>query len=175
MSDFMVGLNPYYGDLSNRYHNPDFTGDSKLGSGEAEEAEKGSFRRKEAGEKCETCENRKYQDGSDENVSFKAPSHISPEAAASRVRAHEGEHVANAYSKAAQKEGEVLSVSVRIKTSVCPECGKNYVAGGTTSTKIKYPANPYEENQKQLRANAVRGKSIDYAAKPLEEFEVERY
>ena len=49
------------------------------------------------------------------------------------------------------------------------------MAGGTTSTKIKYPANPYEENQKQLRANAVRGKSIDYAAKPLEEFEVERY
>ena len=36
MSDFMVGLNPYYGDLSNRYHNQDFTGDSKLGSGESE-------------------------------------------------------------------------------------------------------------------------------------------
>ena len=27
---------------------------------------------------CETCKNRKYQDGSDENVSFKTASHISP-------------------------------------------------------------------------------------------------
>ena len=141
----------------------------------AEEPKETGFRRKEPGEKCETCENRKYQDGSDENVSFKAAAHISPEAAASRVRAHEGEHVANAYAKAAEKDGEVLSVSVRIETAVCPECGKNYVSGGTTSTKIKYPSNPYEKNQRQLQANAVRGKSIDYAAKPLEEFEVERY
>ncbi len=145
------------------------------GAEEAEEPKETGFRRKEPGEKCETCENRKYQDGSDENVSFKAAAHISPEAAASRVRAHEGEHVANAYAKAAKKDGEVLSVSVRIETAVCPECGKNYVSGGTTSTKIKYPSNPYEKNQRQLQANAVRGKSIDYAAKPLEEFEVERY
>lgn len=146
-----------------------------VGGKEAEEPKETGFRRKKPGEKCETCENRKYQDGSDENVSFKAAAHISPEAAASRVRAHEGEHVANAYAKAAKKGGEVLSVSVRIQTAVCPECGRNYVSGGTTSTKIKYPANPYEKNQRQLRANSVRGKSIDYAAKPLEEFEVERY
>lgn len=31
---------------------------------------------------CETCASRKYQDGSDEMVSFKSPSHISPESAA---------------------------------------------------------------------------------------------
>ncbi len=49
---------------------------------------------------CETCANRKYQDGSDENVSFKSASHISPEASGSRVRAHEQEHVSNAYQKA---------------------------------------------------------------------------
>ena len=41
-------------------------------------------------EDCETCANRKYQDGSDENVSFKTASHISPESAGARVRAHEG-------------------------------------------------------------------------------------
>ena len=29
--------------------------------------------------RCQTCKNRKYQDGSDENVSFKAAAHISPE------------------------------------------------------------------------------------------------
>lgn len=54
-------------------------------------------------EECQTCKNRKYQDGSDEMVSFKSAAHISPQAAAGRVRAHEGEHVSNAYDKAAQK------------------------------------------------------------------------
>ena len=29
---------------------------------------------------CQTCKNRKYQDGSNENVSFKSASHISPPA-----------------------------------------------------------------------------------------------
>ena len=37
-------------------------------------------------EECETCANRKYQDGSDEgNVSFKTASHVSPESAHTRV------------------------------------------------------------------------------------------
>ena len=58
-------------------------------------------------EECQTCKNRKYQDGSDEMVSFKSAAHISPQAAAGRVRAHEGEHVSNAYDKAAQKNGTV--------------------------------------------------------------------
>ena len=56
-------------------------------------------------EECQTCKNRKYQDGSDEMVSFKSAAHVSPQAAAGRVRAHEGEHVSNAYDKAAQKNG----------------------------------------------------------------------
>ncbi len=183
MAGFMVGINPSYTGLNNVYENT-YTagepqgskeaGDSVQGSEEAKE-EKGRFGKKDPGEKCETCEKRKYQDGSDENVSFKAATHISPESAGSRVRAHEQEHVANAYSEAAQKDGEVLSVSVRIQTAVCPECGKNYVSGGTTSTKIKYPADPYAENQRKLKENAVRGRSIDYAARPLEEFEMERF
>lgn len=115
-------------------------------------------------EGCQTCAKRKYQDGSDENVSFKAAAHISPEAAGGAVRAHEGEHVSNAYTKAAQKDGKVLSASVSIHTSVCPECGRTYVSGGTTSTKIKYPANPYEESKKTLGAEEAKGKNIDYAA-----------
>lgn len=81
-------------------------------------------------EECQTCKNRKYQDGSDEMVSFKSAAHISPQAAAGRVRAHEGEHVSNAYDKAAQKNGTVVYASVSIHTSVCPECGKTYVSGG---------------------------------------------
>ena len=174
MSDFMVGMSPYGDGLSNPYQANGARGLAPVENG-AEEADKGRKGGKAPGEKCETCEKRKYQDGSDENVSFKAASHISPEAAAGRVRAHEGEHVANAFTKAKEKGGKVLSASVRIKTAVCPECGKNYVSGGTTSTRIQYPANPYEENKKQLKANAVRGNHINLAARPLEEFEVECY
>ena len=53
--------------------------------------------RKVSPAQCETCKERKYQDGSDEMVSFKSAAHISPEASASRVMAHEMEHVSNAY------------------------------------------------------------------------------
>ena len=117
-------------------------------------------------EDCETCSNRKYQDGSDENVSFKTASHISPDSAGSRVRAHEGEHVSNAYKKAAQKDGKVLNASVAIHTSICPECGRTYVSGGVTNTMIKYSNedNPYTKNQKQLDAAKFKGANIDYAA-----------
>lgn len=99
---------------------------------------------------CETCKNRKYQDGSDEMVSFKSAAHISPEAAASRVRSHEQEHVSNAYKKASQDNGKVLSTNVSIKTSICPECGRSYVAGGETRTQIKYynEDNPYQQDKK---------------------------
>lgn len=122
--------------------------------------------RKSSPEECETCSERKYQDGSNENVSYKAASHISPEAAGSAVRAHEGEHVSNAYSKASEQNGKVISASVSIHTAVCPECGRTYVSGGTTNTKIKYSdeSNPYQQNQKSLDALRVTGNHIDYAA-----------
>ena len=67
---------------------------------------------------CETCKNRKYQDGSNENVSFKSAAHISPSESGARVRAHEAEHVSNAYAKAAEKGGKVVSAGVTIRTSV---------------------------------------------------------
>lgn len=116
-------------------------------------------------EECQTCKNRKYQDGSDEMVSFKSAAHISPEAAAGRVRAHEGEHVANAYGKAAQKDGQVVYAAVSIHTSVCPECGKTYVSGGTTSTAIRYPNedNPYQQNRKSADATVLIGANLDVA------------
>lgn len=108
------------------------------------------------GGECQTCKNRKYQDGSDEMVSFKSAAHISPEASGAAVRAHEQEHVSNAFSKAATGNGKVLRASVTLKTAICPECGRSYIAGGTTSTQIKYynEDNPY---QKELKA-ADRGK-----------------
>ena len=94
--------------------------------------------RKSTPEECETCKNRKYQDGSDEMVSFKSAAHISPEASAATVRSHEQEHVSNAYKKAAQNNGKVIAANVTLKTEICPECGRSYVAGGTTQTQIKY-------------------------------------
>ncbi len=123
--------------------------------------------RKSSPEDCETCKNRKYQDGSDEgNVSFKAATHISPESAAAKVRAHENEHVSNAYKKAAKDNGKVMNASVTIQTSICPECGRTYVSGGLTKTSIKYTNedNPYTKNQKQLDAMNMRGANVDFAA-----------
>lgn len=111
---------------------------------------------------CRTCKERKYQDGSDEMVSFKAAAHISPEASASAVRSHEQEHVSNAYKKAALGEGKVLQASVRLQTAICPECGRSYVAGGTTTTRIQYQEDtPYGKNRKALQAEAFKGNHVD--------------
>lgn len=131
----------------------------------------GESTKKQAGRKsspaeCETCKNRKYQDGSDENVSFKSAAHIDPNAAAARVRSHEQEHVANAYKDAAQNNGKVVSCNVSIHTAVCPECGRTYVSGGTTSTQIRYfnEDNPYQKDMKAAdAAGKYRGMNIDAA------------
>ena len=114
---------------------------------------------------CQTCKNRKYKDGSDEMVSFKSPTHISPESAASAVRAHEQEHVSNAYTKAAKGNGKVISASVSIHTAVCPECGRTYISGGTTHTQIKYynEDNPYQKSLKSADRAKYSGMNLDYA------------
>lgn len=84
---------------------------------------------------CKTCEQRKYQDGSDDaGVSYKTPTHISPEQAGAAVRGHEMEHVTREQAKAVQEDREVISQSVTMHTAICPECGKAYVSGGTTRT-----------------------------------------
>lgn len=121
--------------------------------------------RKTSPAECQTCKERKYQDGSDEMVSFKSAAHISPESSATRVRAHEQEHVSNAYKKAAQKDGKVLAATVALRSAVCPECGRSYIAGGTTTTKISYPneSNPYQQNRKSADAAAVVGNNVDLA------------
>lgn len=113
---------------------------------------------------CQTCKNRKYVDGSDEaNVSFKSAAHVSPQAASSAVRAHEGQHVSNAYSKASEENGRVISASVQIHTSICPECGRSYVSGGVTNTQIKYynESNPYQKDLKVTDGIKARGDHVD--------------
>lgn len=84
---------------------------------------------------CQTCKERKYQDGSDDpGVSFKTARHIAPEAAAATVRGHEMEHVVREQASAAREGRRVVSQSVTYHTAICPECGKAYVSGGTTRT-----------------------------------------
>lgn len=120
---------------------------------------------KDPGEECQTCKNRKYKDGSDEMVSFKTPTRISPESAAAAVRAHEQEHVSNAYAKAATNNGKVIAASVSIHTAICPECGRTYISGGTTHTQIKYynEDNPYQKELKSADRTKYSGMNLDYA------------
>lgn len=100
---------------------------------------------------CETCEERKYQDGSDDmGVSFQTPTNVDPDLAASAVRGHEMEHVVRERAKATREDRKVVSQSVTYHTAICPECGKSYVSGGTTRTATK--ANPVEEPQQDQQS-----------------------
>ena len=93
--------------------------------------------------KCQTCENRKYQDGSDDmGVSFQTPTNIAPEQVASAVRGHENEHVVREQAKAKMEGRKVVSQSVTLHTDICPECGKVYISGGTTRTVTKAENQP---------------------------------
>ena len=86
-------------------------------------------------------------------------------AAGAAVRAHEQQHVSNAYKKASQNNGKVLACNVTLKTAVCPECGRSYVAGGVTSTQIKYynEENPYQKDLKSSDRAKYLGNNIDLA------------
>ena len=84
---------------------------------------------------CTTCANRKYVDVSDDpSVSFQSPTHISPGQSAASVSSHEREHVTNERARAEQNGREIVSQTVTLKTSICPECKRVYVAGGETRT-----------------------------------------
>ncbi len=69
----------------------------------------------------------------DPSVSFQTPTHLSPGEAALAVLAHENEHVAH-NSRKAEEKGMVAHSTVTIQYGICPECGRIYVAGGTTRT-----------------------------------------
>jgi hypothetical protein len=131
-----------------------------------EQEEKTVNGRKSSPGECQTCKNRKYQDGSNEMVSFKAAGHIDPNSAASVVMSHEQEHVSNAYQKAELGNGEVVRASVRLKTDVCPECGRTYISGGETSTQIRYynEDNPYQKDLKSADVSKYRGANVDFDA-----------
>ena len=97
---------------------------------------------------CQTCKERKYQDGSDDpGVSFKTPTSVAPEQAAGAVRGHENEHVVREQAKARREDRKVVSQSVTYHTAICPECGTAYVSGGTTRTVTKADTDGQAEQQ----------------------------
>ncbi len=109
---------------------------------EKEKASPGTVEKKGFKE-CQACKKRKYMDVSDDpNVSFKAPTSLPPEAAATAVAAHENEHVRHESMNAARLGRKVVYQSVQIYTAVCPECGRTYVSGGKTTTATASKPNP---------------------------------
>jgi hypothetical protein len=107
---------------------------------------------------CQTCKNRRYKDDSnDSTVSFQTATRIAPGAEESQVRAHEQEHVSHEQLKAKAQGGEVVSQSVAIHYSICPECGKTYVSGGTTTTTTRSSVggNPYGNTGQRDSDNGV--------------------
>ena len=116
---------------------PGFPGQGGGEDGKPVQGAKSAQEALEEGE-CQTCEERKYQDGSDDmGVSYQTPTNIKPEQAASAVRGHEMEHVYREQAKADREGRKVVSQSVTMHTEICPECGKSFVSGGTTRTVTK--------------------------------------
>ncbi len=113
---------------------------------------------------CQTCKTRRYVDGSDDpGVSFKTPGYISPEASATTVMSHEREHVSNEKAKALKDNREILYQSIKLESSICPECGKSYVSGGTTTTVSKGSSDKKDffiENYEK-KMSSYFGKQID--------------
>lgn len=105
-------------------------------------------------QECQTCKHRKYQDGSDDpGVSFKSPTKIDPDTAATTVRSHEHEHVVRERAAAKREGREVISQTVRIHTAVCPECGRVYVSGGTTRTVTRTAQEEKQPDRKRRRGS----------------------
>ena len=119
--------------------------------------------RMEGPEECQTCKSRKYVDVSgDPSVSFQAPTSLSPGEAMHAVPAHEREHVRNEQAKADSEGRRVVSQSVTIHTSVCPECGVVYVSGGETRTVTVSDEKQDEQNDQGREQDQYR--SIDLYA-----------
>lgn len=114
-------------------------------------------------QECQTCSNRKYQDVSnDATVSFQSPTRLSPGAAETMVRAHEQQHVNHEQVRAQESDREVVSQNVAIHYAICPECGRSYVSGGTTTTVTKAQAQPGAEANSSPSSSA--GGAVDLLA-----------
>jgi hypothetical protein len=113
---------------------------------------------------CQTCQSRKYVDGSnDAGVSFKTPTHVSPESSGAAVMSHEQEHVSREGAKARSEGRKIVAQSVQIYTDVCTECGRAYTSGGKTTTISKSENNKtdyFMDNMRKSMGNHF-GKYFD--------------
>jgi predicted RNA-binding Zn-ribbon protein involved in translation (DUF1610 family) len=108
---------------------------------------------------CETCRNRQYQDRSnDPTVSFQTPTRVSREGAYEAVVAHENEHVQHEQARAQATGRKVVYQQVTVQMSVCPECGRVYVAGGETVTATTTDPKRNGADEDRL---AGKGRTID--------------
>jgi len=111
---------------------------------------------------CQTCEDRKYVDNSDDpSVSFQTPTNISPNMAAAAVMSHEQEHVRNEQAKAHRDNREIVNQSVTLQYDTCPECGKQYVSGGTTRTTSRSRSENNDEEEFSIDPSAESGDAGD--------------
>jgi len=107
-------------------------------------------------EQCQTCMNRRYVDVSDDpGVSFQAPTRLTPAQAAQAVPSHEREHYNREAARAEREDRDVIHNSIKIFTSVCPECGISYISGGETTTVTR--GRPEEDNQYHNHREAQEG------------------
>lgn len=158
--DFSIGINTFYPVYNQNPINP-VTPSPIVKRGSEGTANSGRVKPTE----CQTCKNRKYVDGSNEgNVSFKAPGHISPEASAGVVMSHELEHVANAKAEGNEPGKELVSSTVSLKMSICPECGRAYVSGGVTQTTMKSSTNPFDNAMSKAQELLLAGMNFDQIA-----------
>ena len=112
---------------------------------------------------CQTCQRREYKDVSDDStVSFQTPTRLTPAAAEGQVRAHEQQHVTHEQARADKQDRKVVAQSVAIHYAVCSECGKSYVAGGTTTTVTK-AGSQQDFEKKNEPSRATKGKINVYA------------
>jgi hypothetical protein len=111
---------------------------------------------------CETCKTRMYQDDSDDGgVSFQAPGHISPSQSLAKVMSHEAEHVIREPIHAERDGKMVVGQSVVLKYAICPECGRQYVAGGVTHTQtVDDPTNSKKDSTFLYNVNEQSEKGI---------------
>ncbi|MDR1246222.1 MAG: hypothetical protein LBK57_04245 [Clostridiales Family XIII bacterium] len=116
---------------------------------------------------CQTCRERRYKDVSDDStVSFQTPTKLDSGEAPYAVRAHEQQHVSHEQAKAEREGREVVSQNVVIHYAVCPECGRVYVAGGTTTTTTR-DATPRERLGAQYSTGVdqlPKGSNVDSGA-----------
>ena len=126
--------------------------ENAINAAEGEKAQQAHEVMKET--ECQTCKNRKYQDGSDDpSVSFKTATRLTPDQAATAVRGHEMEHVSHERAEASREGRKVVRQSVTLHTAICPECGDVYVSGGTTRTTTA------KDNRKELAEQAGQAMS----------------